>query len=82
MNEIPERDRDCLADLARCADEVAVELYVVGAGARLLAHDCLGDLDGAAVGLDEAAWTSCFDAGTQQSAVRAETDEGAGQGID
>ncbi len=35
-----------------------------------------------AVGLDEAAWMSCLDSGTQQAAVRAETDEGAGQGID
>lgn len=36
----------------------------------------------AAVGLDEAAWTACFDSGTQQQAVRAETDDGAAQGID
>lgn len=36
----------------------------------------------AAVGLDEAAWSSCLDSGEQQAAVRAETDEGAAQGID
>jgi protein-disulfide isomerase len=36
----------------------------------------------AAVGLDVAAWSSCLESGTQQQAVRAETDEGAAQGID
>jgi protein-disulfide isomerase len=36
----------------------------------------------AAVGLDVAAWSSCLESGTQQQAVRTETDEGAAQGID
>lgn len=35
-----------------------------------------------AVGLDEAAWSTCLDSGEQQQAVIAETDLGAGQGID
>lgn len=33
------------------------------------------------VGLDVAAWTSCMDSGTEQAAVRAETQAGAAQGI-
>lgn len=33
------------------------------------------------IGLDVAAWTSCLDEGTEQAAVRAETEEGARQGI-
>lgn len=33
------------------------------------------------IGLDVAAWSSCMDAGAEQAAVRAETQEGAGAGI-
>ncbi len=33
------------------------------------------------IGLDEATWTSCLDEGTEQAAVRAETEQGAAAGI-
>lgn len=35
----------------------------------------------ARIGLDQASWTSCLDEGTEQAAVRAETEQGAAAGV-